>query len=359
MVSPEDFAFDDAGPLDPREVLRDPTYTLYCFDFDGSRALFAQCPNQKAVDRAAFFYQAQAEKATAFATMPFSNFLDLAATIPEPRGGLVLVHSTGRCGSTLVSKVLASVRDVHSLSEPDEFTQIARLYAAGEASAEWCEQALAGSARWRCKPRLGPPAHRVCLKTRSEVLVMADSLARLFPNAKHLFLYRDGIAWIKSVMQAFPHERDFFDADLNRELESAWARALPTMRDYIDPGSPLNPVQVRIFGWITCMEAYFKLAKSRVSLLPIRYEDLLARPTAACEDIFRFCEIADVDWDAVREVLSRDSQEGTSFGRAERGRNPYILSEEQIQYAREVIAARPLLQTPDVVLGPGHGYSAI
>ena len=52
---------------------------------------------------------------------------------PSQDANVLSVQSTGRCGSTLLSKVLDKVGGVHSLSEPDVYTQVWSSIIQGEA----------------------------------------------------------------------------------------------------------------------------------------------------------------------------------------------------------------------------------
>ena len=76
-------------------------------------------------------YQAQRKYAKQAYGVPFSvlsTLMETAETAPTPGWDkdVMLLHSTGRCGSTLLSKLLGAAGSVRSLSEPDIYTNIAR-----------------------------------------------------------------------------------------------------------------------------------------------------------------------------------------------------------------------------------------
>ena len=350
IVGPTDFVTEPAGEIDADEILRDPRFSLYCFDPANDSVLFVEVKDVEAVERAPFYYQGQREQACHLASMPFSMFVAMAKTIPPPPKSLIFVHSVGRCGSTLVSKVLESVPSVHSLSEPDDLTQLARTCLKGEWPEAMMQDALAASVAWRCKPRPGVPFAHVAIKPRAEVLTMADLLGRAFPTARHFFLYRDGLAWMRTIFRGVPPERNVYDEEINRRWERGWADTLPLVAEFLDEDHPKNIVQIRILGWASAMEAYLKLAAMPIPTCAARFEDLTERPEPILRQILDFCLIEDVDWDAIRDVLGRDSQAGTVYDREARSKLNREMTEELVQDLYTMLASRPLLGRPDVRL---------
>jgi hypothetical protein len=352
MVDPSDFTWGPGAEIDPEEVLLDPSITLYCIDPENDSALFVQSGDQVAVDQAPFYYQTQVEQAIGLVSMPLDVFHRVGKTISEPPGGLIFVHSVGRCGSTLMSKALAAVPEVHSLSEPDDLTQIGHLRVAHQFQSEWIRDLIRSSVAWRCKPRSGPPADRVAIKMRSEVMVLADLLGPTFPDSSHLFLYRDAVSWMGSVFWGWPADRDVYDEELNRAMMTSWARSLPIVLEYMDRDPPLNAIQIRTLAWINCMEAYLTFVEAGIPICAARFEDLTKTPGPTLARLMEFCGIEVNDWDAIHEVLGRDSQAGTVYDREARSKAGRELTPDLAREVTEMVASRPLLQTPDALL-PG------
>ena len=48
IVAPVDFVVGDGEPIEPEAVLKDPAFSLYCFDLENNLAIFVECP--EAVD---------------------------------------------------------------------------------------------------------------------------------------------------------------------------------------------------------------------------------------------------------------------------------------------------------------------
>jgi len=351
-VSPNNFMTEPGEPIDPQEILQNPAYTFYCFHPENDSVIFVESDDPKAVDTAPFYYQGQAETAVSLVEMPFETFVNIGEQIPKPSNGLVIIHSVGRCGSTLLSKLLDSVSTVHSLSEPDDWTQLVFLRQKGDLSDKWFMDSLRASAQWRCKPRLGSPPDTVALKTRSEVLALADLMSKVFANDKHIFLYREGVSWMGSIIKNWSPDRDIYNEEKNRASELSWSSTLPIVKEYIRPEKAMNPVQVRILAWITCMEGYLQLREAGLDIIAARFEELTGTPTETLQALMEFCRIDGVDWSAVDDVLSRDSQAGTVFAQEVRKRNTIPYTESMKNDVREMIQTRPLLGSSEVIL-PG------
>ncbi|CAN5412742.1 sulfotransferase [soil metagenome] len=347
MANPEHFKLDSQSDFDASIALTDPRISLYCFDLANDAALFVEVADAPIIENATFLYNAQFEHATHVISIPTTVFCDLAETIPLPVGGLIFLHSVSRCGSTLLSKVFQSIPGIYSLSEPDEPTQLGRLKATGGAPDELIKSLLYASTRWRCKPQSSGSPHAVAIKYRSEVIVLHKEFEELYPNEHHIFQYRDGISWIRSVFLGWPRERDIDDAEKNAEMQLGWSNTVPLIAQQTQP---LNAIQIRILAWINAMETYYSIADSGIPIIAIRYEDLRTDPRPILRKMLEFCEISEVDWNAIELVLGEDSQAGTVYDRAKRSAKPTILSDAQVDEALKMIAGRPRLRTPGVIL---------
>jgi len=352
VVSPGDFEYEAGAEVSAEEVVRDPAFTLYCFDRANDAALFVESADPAAVDRAPFYYQGQVAQAKSLVSMPLDTFHQVAQQIPHPPNGFIFVHSVGRCGSTLISKVLAAIPSVHSLSEPDDLTQIIKFRTGDDASETLVRDLIFSSIKWRGKARSGVAADRVAIKTRSEVLLLSDLIAESFPQAKHFFLYREAVSWMRSVCRDMPSEKQVEDPESNRQYEEAKARTLALVREYRREDKALSATQIRTLGWVTCMEAYLRLQQTATSIRASRFEDITANPQAVVERFIKFCGIEGVDWDEIDKVLGRDSQAGTVFDRSQRSTRAWQISPEQIQEIQDLLATRPLLLRSDVIV-PG------
>ena len=103
------------------------------------------------LSQAPFYYQAQYENAVHVITLPFEMLIQLAQSITIDDNRLVFIHSTGRSGSTLASRIFAQIPGVINMSEPDVLTQlVAARFAQPDKQAE-LKILLDASMRLLCK----------------------------------------------------------------------------------------------------------------------------------------------------------------------------------------------------------------
>ncbi|MES1227833.1 MAG: sulfotransferase, partial [Armatimonadota bacterium] len=325
---------------------------LYCIDPENEAVIFAELPEDERPEDAPFYYAAQYDKANGSVRMPWATFHEIAHTIPEPEGGVIFVQSDGRCGSTLLSKAFAAVPDVLSLSEPDELTQMIGMRTADGSADHWLSHMIFSSVKWRCKARHGSPAKFVAIKTRSEVTRLADLMCAQFPQAKNLFIYRDGVSWAKSIYRTARVDAVFDDPERNRQMQEGWGKMMPLVTEYAREDEPLNPIQIRTLCWVTNIEDYLNLVEGGVPFCAVRYEELVASPVPILHQLFDYCGISNVDWAEIEVVLGRDSQEGSIYDREVLGARQRVLPEWLQQSAIDTIATRPRIKTPGVIL-PG------
>ena len=371
LVEPADFTTSAGGPVDAAHALR-PEVSLYCLDLPNRRALFVETGTDIDLAAAPFYYQAQFEHARRLIAVPYDEFHRLAAARDDPGGRLVLLYSTGRCGSTLLSRAFGQAPGVVSLSEPDVLTQIVGLRPTDGSADREVEALAAASVRLLCKPNA---AHtraetRWVIKFRSMGIEVADLLHRAFPAARSLFLYRDAEAVVESSLRAYqaPPKAPDLATPEGRELVHryvSWLRAGPARqmlrvlgaatraagrRDW--PvlrrlaqglvqslrGAEPSKEQLCAVLWVSAVSRYLELHRAGAIPVAFRYEDMVAKPRETLEAIFRHAglptESAGAACDA---VMGRDSQEGSPLSREQA--KSVVLSDGQLAEMRQTVRA--------------------
>jgi hypothetical protein len=235
-----------------------------------------------------------------------------------------------------------------SLSEPDEPTQLGIIATAGHDRRE-VSRLLLSSIFWRAKPA-NLPFDRLAIKYRSEVLVLADLFADLFPSDRHVFQYRDALSWMGSIVRGWPSDFPMDDAKANEELALRWSSSIPLVGEYLRQGYRLKPVEIRMLAWVECMERYLDLAAHNLDSVSLRFEDLAQDPEPVLRKLFHHLAIEAADWEQVRSILARDSQAGTSYARELRKGTSRTLTPNLERDVLSLLATRPRLQRPDVVV---------
>jgi hypothetical protein len=203
-VDPRDFVVADAGGIEAHVILERPNISLYCLDSLNRRALFVETNDVDALTDAPFLYQAQAANARRLIAVPYAMLPDLAAQVRIDPARLVLIHSTGRCGSTLASRALHAAPGVISLSEPDALTQLASLRVLGTCQDDELFALARDCVLLQCAPYVRSKQPTIiALKLRSFATVLAAQLQRAFPEARTIFMYREATAYISSAARMF------------------------------------------------------------------------------------------------------------------------------------------------------------
>ncbi len=262
FARPHDFARGAAAAAIPRDG------SIYALDPVGGAAWLCDVPYRDLVG-APFAYARQAERARVIARLP-------AAALPAPAGArpAIGLFSIGRCGSTLLSRILGAA-GAQVLSELDAFTAI------GQAARRWpsdpAVQArltrLAGAAIGAAGAAL-PPGDLV-LKFRSQAMQAAQAITAA--GLRPVLLVRGIADWAVSNARHFP-------ADPPEGRVDAMARGLQDMA-----ALPRPP----------CLLAY---------------ERVLADPVGAAETCLGRAVPA-ARHDAIRACLGRHSQSGTALER--------------------------------------------
>lgn len=344
----DDFTCKELGPVDPEVVLRDPALSLYCIDPAERAATFVRTPPELDLSKAAFLYDAQFSSATEVVLVPFDEVHRLAEAAHVPSDRLVWVHSTGRCGSTLVSQVLAGVPGVVCLSEPDVYMQLHELRDSGHpelgALLRSCTVLL-------CAPR---PASTWVFKFRSMNIELAESLLSAFPGSKTVFLYRGAESWARSAARAY--------GVFTPEMLSRWDQVgtvVARLRSLADSSKPLvwysSPEDFLSWIWSTSMLRARALCEQGVPMFVARYEELTSRPFDVLRALLDYCGVA-VSPEALREALERDSQDGTALSRTKAAQSQSELTEERRLDFLRCLAERAPSLDPDWVL-PGSASS--
>lgn len=301
VADPADFRCVPVGPVDPQTVVAEPGYSLYCLDHDNRRVLFVKTDAD--VCGTPFYSQTQYTHATGLVALSYDE-LHALRTPGQPSG--VFVHSTGRCGSTLVAGALAEQGGLVTLSEPDVLTQLVML--APRIGEPDLRELLRSCVRLLA--RGGP----VAIKPRSFVVELAGLLQEEFPQFRSVFLYREPLAWGLSTARAFAGYDPALVTDPGA-VQDRLGLLIPLLaRRRRRLGRLLSPEEVMACQWVSQVERAMALRHRGIDVFTASYEELVADPRAVLGALFTHCGLpAPAE---LGPLLARDSQEGTPLSRA-------------------------------------------
>ncbi|MEI9995010.1 MAG: hypothetical protein WDM91_10480 [Rhizomicrobium sp.] len=278
IASPADFVIGPAGALDLAGASQKP-WLPYCIDLPRRRAVYVAGADVAGAQDAPFYYLYLRRHAQRIAFVPWA-----AGGLRKTAGRApIFLFSPGRCGSTLVSRMLSAAA-VANVSEPDFYTQATSVMLSTRFN-PWRERirsviaAMGGDLAAALDPAQSP-----VVKLRAESCRAPDLLVD--PRERRtLFLTRGFEAWTRSNERAF---RNGAHKSVGKYL-----RAL------------------RCYSWL----------KHNSMCHPMRYEDLQADPLAAAAALSGFLG-RDISAAAVLSTMKEDSQDGTPLRQGARPDRP-------------------------------------
>ena len=337
LASPDDFVTTSTEQADPSVIVTDPTISLYCLDHAARCVIFVQVPQQVDVAAAPFMFMAQYDHAQRVLIVPYDTLHRLAADL-QLRAPLVFIHSTGRAGSTLMSKVFEEMEAVTSLSEPDVYTQAVAMRLGGIADDE-IRDLLTSATKILFNPAATSGSTLNVVKFRSYCIHLADLLADAFPDTGSLFLYRNLQAYIESWARAFGVQDPTPERGI--AIAGSLASITPLLAEELKQRTDLDEVEVSALRWLSAMHGYSDARALSVPMLAVQYEDLLAYPSRMLTAILVYLGLPTSHVERGLRAYGRDSQAGSPVSREESASRTVDIDDRQWDLVRHLVRKYP------------------
>jgi hypothetical protein len=311
LVDIKDFELQASEQISAEDILSNAYITLYALDFENGQAVFVETSPDADLSQAPFYYQAQYENALRVITLSFETMIQLAQSVTVNDSKLIFIHSMGRSGSTLASKIFAQVPGVINMSEPDTLTQlVAARFMQPDKQVE-LKMLLDASVRLLCKT---PAQTAWVIKGRSWIIELGDWLHELYPQTKNLYLYREAESWIKSNLSAFADETRTSPEQLHQYEDEVrgWMQLFVPLIARYDPNQHLSGTGFGSLMWLANIERYTELHRAGVEMLAIPYPSWKLDPLRTALSMLEYCGCRPDDLTAVEETLAKDSQAGSA-----------------------------------------------
>ena len=251
----------------------------YCLDLAEKQLIYAAGVDPIRAARATFHYLYLREQAWGFLQVPVER---LPATLPAQPHIPALLFSPGRCGSTLLGKLLAAM-GVVSISEPDIYSQAAShaFTHQGEniAADHQFAHLLAYAGHSLLAPFLGQGASAFCFKLRSHANYAPGIIVSSFASKpKTIYLLRGFREWCESRQRAF-----------------------------------LNPLDSNFNLYVRGLLA-FRWLREHTDCLAIHYEELQEHGQEVARRVAAFLGLPPTSAN-LEHILNTDSQAGTGLAR--------------------------------------------
>ena len=186
------FFFRHVRYTHPEAVLA-PNVTL--LNLDSHFAVFAvvQGPNKDVLKHTTgpFMYINQFKLCSELIRMPIESFLRLAEEIGDPKGKLVILSNTGRCGSTLLTQLFEELPNTVAISEPEVLMAFTHGKEFDDEEPKRKQEILQACIRLLCKNHRGEDIRCICVKPKAHAIGKCSYFA-LYSKLKLQFSYSRG-----------------------------------------------------------------------------------------------------------------------------------------------------------------------
>lgn len=271
MAAIADFELGPAAVSKADLLVSTPAISPYCIDPARGQIVLVEVSDSLDLTTAPFVYEAQYRHAKRVHTIGIERFIALAADLPTNASAMFL-HSTGRCGSTLLARAMGDACGVTMMSEPDVFTQLAMAGRFSEPLVgEEFSRLHASFLRFFMHGRSG----LMLFKFRAIVCEHADYLAQGLPGSVSVFLYRDAVEVARSYARL--NNRPLAAWRLSDGQRRAWSRFAPILQ-HLD--FPLDGYDLMAALWAGPILRYLDTWPHGLWRGALNYADLLERPEA-------------------------------------------------------------------------------
>lgn len=349
----------DSNFLTMHHSFQDPEYilsknvTLYCIN--KREACFVECDPSIDVfnsEISSFVRIAQFKHARNLIKVPIHIFLEIGEKVGKFNGKLIFLTNTGRCGSTLLSQVFEETEECVSISEPDATNRLTNIR--DKIPMEEFDDLARATINLLCK-NAGPKTECFVIKLLQPNIPLVPHLARLYPDARHIFMYRDGIYVARSVARIIQRTpltsllitlaKNCVCMRLGRILSRA--AGLP-IDDYDQFETIHDPLQYGTVMWAASIRRYLDYLDNGLDIAAVRYEDMVADTEFAMEQIFKFSQLA-YNQEAVERAFSRDSQRGSPISKEKLGQFDHLEITDRVRqltdYCCEVFEVPSIFQS--------------
>jgi hypothetical protein len=265
-----------------------------------------------------FLYNVQYENVIKIITVPLKFIPELSKHVKDVPSNIILLSNTGRCGSTILTKMLETNNDTVVMSEPDFLVHLLDLKDKIN-----IDNLVNPGFSLQCK---GLGSNKtVIIKPRSAAVALAKLVNDKCPNIKHLFMWREPLKnilsynnMINALMTNAFLLNHFLKPKFTKMLQKVVTEYEPqNVRDNAkDILEKFDVTEVVTLMWCLHMLAFDKFRKiGNVTFLSIRYEDLLENPRNIMDQVQDHCQLEQLNPIKYLSVMNQDSQVGSAISR--------------------------------------------
>eukprot|EP00058_Branchiostoma_floridae_P004487 XP_002589975.1 hypothetical protein BRAFLDRAFT_81610 [Branchiostoma floridae] len=217
-------------------------FSIFSIDWEQEVVVFTRPVDGTDLKKHPFFCEAQKQSAAEVLCVPLEQLQDVANTVADKAAHVqeVFIFMTGRCGTTLVTRLAEATSVAQAVNEPYVFTDISmgihRLKRSSQRGhTQNCPTMLSNEETTVTFLRnvvtllnhslvTSDPGRRdvIFYKLQPSAIMMADLIARTFPTAKTVFMYRNGLEFSESMTRIFFQKYMVYVAIWSMECLRLW-----------------------------------------------------------------------------------------------------------------------------------------
>ncbi len=313
----ENFSVGPAKKIEVDDILEEG-WTLFGFDFENRVAVFLDVGANSDLSVAPFIYDEQLKLAKRITVVSLEQFISIANEVSLSRE-LVQIYNIGHCGSTLLHNVFNKVPHVKCLSEPKAFFDLA--FCRHDLDRDFIQQLAKCAMKFVCMFPMGSQSGVLVIKHFSQVNAIFAPMHEAAPQARNLFLYRDGNSWSNSFF-GFAQRGADVRMEIPRDRRVFQWRAMSgnASINELDGLVDMNAEHVTFdsfvaIAWALHIRDYLKAYEANMPFFAIRYNELSAHRDSAIKLILEHCGLNPDFAELTLGAFDQDSHKGTKTSR--------------------------------------------
>jgi hypothetical protein len=304
--------------LENEYVLQHDEVTLIFFDPHQDVAVFAEGQPGQLLwhsDSDPFLSISACKHARRLILMPVVEFNKLCATLPDPKGALVCLGHTGRCGSTLLTQIFESTNEAVCYSEPCTLHNLSDRYTYGE-NVQEVRQLMRSVIRMYTRPLKCLPNPKVFLMKPhpGPDFSICKLFKEVYPETKVFYMYRSmeklsqsiyKVSWAISLTRLV-YIISRFSGNLLEKYYKLAGYPSDEANRILD-----NDYCCGVFQAISASKVYIQMLQEDPSIRGVLFDDLIEHKEAGVRSIFKICGLPESLVKKGMEAFARDSQRGT------------------------------------------------
>ena len=225
--------------------------------------------------------------------VPLNHFHRMAEELGDPKGQLIFLFNTGRCGSTLLTQMMQTTGKCISISEPDSTSALALWYKSKGDSPQ-LRQLSQDVIRWTCRPYKNITPLAYMLKIMPMYIYVLPIFREVYPYSKCLFMYRNVIKVAQSLYRISREVPTLMMTNTLGKLSPVLTEKCFDYVGYLGKDFRYkfwDDLSMGVMMATVNCKLYLEFRRNGLEVSAVRYEDIMKDKHFAARAILKFCDL--------------------------------------------------------------------